>query len=155
MRGQVIAGAVGAAVAIATPFIAGWEGKRNLTYNDVVGIPTVCYGRTGDAAIPGKRYTDEQCKVMLREDVQKYMGYVRRCTPLVSDPHQLAAATSLTFNIGGAAYCRSTVARRFNDGDNKGACDAFLMWRFAGGREIPGLLNRRKAERALCLKGVA
>ena len=49
------------------------------------------------------------------------------------DP-QIIAASSLTYNIGVAAYNRSTVARRFSAGDWRGACDAFLAFSYAGGR---------------------
>jgi lysozyme len=46
------------------------------------------------------------------------------------------------------------VDRRFDAGDRRGACDAFLMWNKAGGHAVAGLTNRRRAERALCLKGI-
>jgi lysozyme len=73
---------------------------------------------------------------------------------MASRPNQLAAATILAFNIGTAAFCRSSVARRWNAGDWRGGCEAFLMWVHAGGRVVPGLINRRKAERAICLRGL-
>jgi lysozyme len=61
----------------------------------------------------------------------------------------------LTYNIGGAAYCRSTVARRFNAGRWKEGCDAYLMWNRGGGRVIRGLTLRRQDERKLCLSGLS
>lgn len=45
-------------------------------------------------------------------------------------------------------------ARRFNAGNWRGGCDAFLMWNRAGGRVVRGLALRRARERALCLKGL-
>ena len=69
------------------------------------------------------------------------------------DP-QLLAAVSLAYNIGPAAYERSTVARRFSQGRWREACDAFLMWTRAGGRKVQGLVNRRRKERAICLRGL-
>ena len=76
-------------------------------------------------------------------------------TPL-SDA-QLGAMTSLAYNIGvgeigGAAdFADSSVRRRLIAGDIQGAADAFRMWRFAGGRALPGLIARREAERAVFL----
>jgi lysozyme len=76
-------------------------------------------------------------------------------TPL-SDA-QLGAMTSLAYNIGvgeiGVAsdFADSSVRRRLIAGDVPGAADAFRMWRFAGGRALPGLVARREAERAVFL----
>ena len=70
---------------------------------------------------------------------------------------QLGAMVSLAYNIGvgqpgGAAdFADSTVRRRFLAGDLAGAANAFRLWRFAGGRELPGLVARREAERAVFL----
>jgi len=150
-----IAAAVAAALSLATPFVASWEGKRNVAYRDVAGIPTICYGSIRGVKM-GDRKTDAECTTLLSDEIREHMEPVLRCTPaLAHRPTQLAAATSLAFNIGGAAYCRSTVARRFNAGDLLGACNAFLMWNRAGGREVQGLTNRRQAERRQCLTGIA
>lgn len=146
------------ATAIAAPVIMQWEGEKRVTYADVAGIPTACFGATGArVGTIGTRWTADQCKAMLRDDIKVHMDGVLRCTPGISSrkPEALAAATSLAFNIGVSAYCRSTVARRFNAGRWREGCEAFGMWINAGGKVWPGLVNRRKAETALCLKGVA
>ncbi len=76
-------------------------------------------------------------------------------TPL-SDA-QLGAMISLAYNIGvgeiGGApdFADSSVRRRLIAGDVEGAADAFRLWRYAGGRELPGLVARREAERAVFL----
>ncbi|WP_373929255.1 lysozyme [Sphingomonas aerolata] len=59
---------------------------------------------------------------------------------------------SLAYNIGTGGYCGSTVDRRFDAGQWRAACDAFLLWNKAGGRVVNGLDRRRRAERDLCLK---
>jgi lysozyme len=64
---------------------------------------------------------------------------------------QLGAMTSLAYNIGVGAFEGSSVRRRLIAGDVPGAAEAFRMWRYAGGRELPGLVNRREAERAVFL----
>jgi lysozyme len=40
---------------------------------------------------------------------------------------------------------------KVNRGDWEGAAEAFMMWTKGGGRELPGLVKRRKAEKALFL----
>jgi lysozyme len=62
-----------------------------------------------------------------------------QCVPGLKDrPNQLAASVSLAYNIGTAAFCRSTVARRFNADQWRAGCDAFLAWRYAGGVRFAG-----------------
>lgn len=141
-----------AAAAILTPLVMTWEGNEPTAYRDIVGIWTICYGDTKDVT-PGAKETPEQCKARLERQLIAHAEPVIRCTPSLKDkPHALAAASSLAYNIGTAAYCKSTADRRFDAGDIKGGCDAFTAWRFAGGKEVKGLLNRRNAERAICLK---
>ncbi len=152
MNPRLIAGSIVGAMAIATPFIAGWEGKRNDPYRDIVGVQTVCYGETRVAM---RRYSDSECSALLIKAVGDFMQPVIDCTPgLINRPEQLAAATSLAYNIGAGAYCRSTIAKRFNAGDLRGACDGFRAWVNAGGKRVQGLVNRREAERKLCLTGL-
>lgn len=132
------------------------EGKRNVDYLDMVKVPTACYGHTGADVRVGRRRTDAECEALLSQDAQVHMAGVLRCTPrLVDRPNQLAAATRLTFNIGVAGYCRSTIARRFNAGQWRPGCDAFLAWNKAGGRLVRGLVLRRERERAMCIVGLA
>jgi lysozyme len=64
---------------------------------------------------------------------------------------QAASYTSLAFNIGVSAFCGSTAARKANAGDKLGSCKAILLWVYAGGRKIQGLVNRRNAEYRLCI----
>lgn len=141
---------IGLAILIAGPVIEQWEGTRTSPYKDVVGIATVC---TGETRVEMRRYTPAECKVMLERTLDNdFAPAVLKAVPAIQDrPYQYAAAISLTYNIGPAAFARSTVARRFNAGDWKGGCDAFLSWVMAGGKRVQGLVNRREAERKLCL----
>lgn len=133
--------------AILTALVLQWEGTRTDPYRDIVGVWTVC---TGETNVPMRRYSKAECEAMLEGSLGTYANAVKRHTPHL-EGYQLVAATSLTYNIGEAAYARSTVRRRFNAGDLRGGCDAFLAWRYAGGREAKGLKNRREAERQICL----
>lgn len=152
-RGRLTAGigAVAAGLLVAT--VSTWEGKSNDPYRDIVGVETVCFGET---RVQMRRYTDAECEDMLADALGGFALTVLERNPNLRDrPAQLAAASSLAYNIGPSAYRRSTVARRFQAGEFRAACDAFLMWSKAGGRTVKGLLNRRKAERAICLRGLA
>ena len=154
-RLKTAAGALGALGLLATAFIGGWEGKRNVAYQDIVGVWTVCYGETRGVE-RGDRFTDAQCLEMLGNGVVEFEQGVRAClkAPDAIPDKPYAMMVSLAYNIGTGAFCGSTVARRANAGDIKGACEAFTMWVKAGGRTVQGLVNRRNAEKAICLEGV-
>jgi lysozyme len=149
----VLAGTVGAsAAALLLSLVGSWEGKRNDPYKDIVGVWTTCYGETH---VEMRHYTDAECGDMLARSIADHARPVLARNPeLAGHPEQLAAAVSLAYNIGPAAYNGSTVARRFQFGDWRGACDAFTRWSYAGGKQVRGLLKRRQAERALCLRGL-
>ncbi|GLV28207.1 lysozyme [Sphingobium sp. TomTYG75] len=149
---QAAGGGIAAALMLAVPLVAKWEGKRNDPYFDLIGKATVCYGET---RVEMRRYSDAECTDMLNKAVKGFAEPVARCTPMIADrPYQLAAATSLAYNIGIGAYCRSTADRRFDAGDMKGGCKALGRWNMAGGRVVQGLVNRRADEVRLCLTGL-
>jgi lysozyme len=66
-------------------------------------------------------------------------------------PSRKAAYTSFAYNVGIEAFCRSSVAWKFNGGDSVGSCDALLLYVKAKGITLPGLVKRREQERELCL----
>lgn len=149
---NVLKWATAAAVPVAVYFIGPWEGLSRDPYTDIAGVRTVCYGET---RVEMRRYSDAECLAMLNKAVEGFANQVLQCTPILANhPYQLAAATSLSYNIGIGAYCRSTAARLFNSGDLRSGCNAMTLWNKAGGRVVQGLVNRRKAERELCLTGL-
>lgn len=147
-----LAAVVGTAAAGLIAVVAQFEGKSNDPYLDIVNVATVCFGETN---VPMRRYSDAECEEMLAESLAGYGAAVLKRNPELRghDP-QLLAAVSLSYNVGPAAYNRSTVAKRFSAGDWKGACDAFLRFNRAGGRVVAGLTKRRQKEREICLRGL-
>lgn len=148
-----------AAAALTTPFVSKWEdgpkGPALMPYRDIVGIWTQCSGETLNVTATSPKETPEGCAIKLDKRLAGFAQAVATCTPAIRGRDaQWAAATSLAYNIGTGAYCRSTVDRRFDAGQWRAGCDAFLLWNKAGGRVVAGLANRRSAERELCLKGL-
>jgi lysozyme len=150
-----LAAIVGATAAlIIQANVTTFEGTKLHAYKDVVGVWTICTGET-DNVHPTDVATPQQCSVQLDARLAQFASGVLQCTPILKGrSYQLAAATSLAYNIGIKAYCSSTVARRFNAGLLRSGCDAFGLWIKAGGKVVQGLINRRVAERALCLNGL-
>lgn len=132
------------------------EGTRYTAYRDVVGVWTICQGDTKNIA-PGMVETKAGCQKRLEQQLLAHAKPVMACTPRLREEgrdYQRWAAVSLAYNIGTGAYCRSSIDRNFDAGNWRAGCDAMLMWRFAGGKEVRGLRLRRERERALCLKGL-
>lgn len=153
MKGKVAAGGLAAVLVLAAPLIMRWEGVRYTPYQDVVGVWTVCYGHTGPDVVPGKKYTIEECKALLDEDMAEANAYVRKCIPVPMLAQVEAAITDLVFNVGPKGACGSTVQRRGMANNWPGACEALDMWKYAGGRVYQGLVNRRLDARYLCETG--
>jgi lysozyme len=146
-----LVGIVGAAAAtLLLAIVPHHEGTVLRTYKDPVGILTSCNGHTGPELKMGQVFTPQECSDTLAADLTSHAQAVKGCIKQPMGDNEIAAFTSLTFNIGPRAFCGSTVARRFNAGDKAGACAAIEMWNKAGGRVWPGLVKRRAAERALC-----
>lgn len=150
----VTAGAIAGAIVLATPLIMYWEGHRPVGYRDIVGVPTSCWGHTGPDVVVGKRYTRDECDSQLAKDVAIHAAGIRSCIRVEVPKESLAAFVSFSFNVGVTGFCRSSLARKLNAGDLKGACNGLSAWVYAGGKRVKGLENRRAKERELCLKGV-
>lgn len=122
------------------------------TPNDVW---TVGYGSTKDVE-PGMTITEEEADERLLLDLHDAETCVRkRCTGINITQGQYDAMVSLVFNIGCGNFSGSTVLRKLLDGDDDGACEAFLMWikqknKKTGALEtLAGLTRRRLEEQAL------
>lgn len=141
-----------AAIGIAAGIVASFEGLKTYAYPDPAtrGEPwTACYGRAYGIK-PGDRFTVEQCKTMLGEDLNIYINGVLSCLRVEVGPHRLAALTSFAYNVGIGAACKSSVVRRLNAGEGAPACDSLMAWNKAAGFEMKGLTRRRAEERAMC-----
>jgi lysozyme len=152
-KAKLIAKIGASSVALVIPLVVYYEGVVLRTYADPINKITACTGHTGPELRMGQRYTKEQCETMLYGDLLKHADALNCIkTPLADN--QKAAFLSFAFNVGNGAFCKSTLARKANAGDLMGACAELSRWVMAGGRELPGLVKRRAAERHLCEKGL-
>lgn len=135
-----------------------WEGKKLTAYPDPAtgGEPwTIGYGHTSAAGPPavkrGIKITEQEANDILVRDLGKYEAAVMKVLTAKPNGNQFSAMVSLCYNIGPGNFAKSSVLRKFNAGDIKGAADAFLMWNKAAGKVMKGLTNRREDERKLFL----
>ncbi len=118
---------------------------------------TIGFGCT-EGVKPGMVWTAGEAEAGLRREIAKFEATVNRLVTVAINQNEYDAMVSLAYNIGAAGFERSSVLRRLNNGDRKGAAKAFEMWTKANvkGRKVdlPGLVSRRKREAALFLKPV-
>ena len=136
--------------------IATSESLRLKAYRCPAGVWTIGWGET-EGVRPGDRCTKEQADRWLLEDLIDRVKAVRALCTNEPDDNELAAMTSLAYNIGNAAFAKSTVLKRHNAGDRQAAARAFALWNKArnpatGQLEVlDGLTARRARESALYL----
>jgi lysozyme len=97
-------------------------------------------------------WTKEEIEKLFSDDISSFERGVLRLIPGVSG-HQgrFDALVSISFNFGLGNLQRSTIRMKANRGDWEGAAEAFMLWTKGGGKVLPGLVKRRKAEVELFL----
>ena len=97
-------------------------------------------------------WSKEELVNLFKVDIDSFERGVLRLSPnLVGHQSKFDAVVSFAYNAGLGNYQRSTIRMKVNRGDWNGAAEAFMSWTKAGGKEVAGLVKRRKAEKALFL----
>jgi len=122
-----------------------FEGCRLVVYYDPVRLSTVGFGHRTSLKV-GQRITQAQADQWLAGDVEDVACRLR---PLIDPPlsdNQFSAIASFAFNCGVGAFAKSTIrdavnAKRFDEVPAR-----LMLWTKAKGKELPGLVARRRAE---------
>ena len=130
-----------------------FEGLRLVGYLCPAGKATVGWGHTKTARV-GQRISIERAEQLLREDLADFERCVDRVVSVPLNQNEFDALVSWAFNIGCGAVAKSTLVRKLNAGDRKGAADELLRWNKAGGKVLAGLTRRRRAEREMFLRPI-
>jgi len=129
------------------------EGFRSRAYRDATGVWTIGYGHTSMAGPPqvreGLEISRAEGENILRRDVGRFAGGVRRLLTRTLSDRQFSALVSFAYNVGLGNFERSSVLRAVNAGDFEAVPRRLALWVKAGGRTLPGLIRRRAAEAAL------
>jgi len=91
--------------------------------------------------------TDAEVDQILQDDLSRFERGVLRLCPANLTQGRFDALVSFAFNAGLGALQKSSIRMRHNRGDFDGAADAFMLYRFAAGKEFKGLVRRRTHER--------
>ncbi|MBL0422449.1 lysozyme [Ramlibacter sp. AW1] len=131
--------------------VAKHDPARAHPYICPAGYRTIGYGRLCDPKHPpitqeeGERYLAIDLTIALN-------ATLRYCPVLVTEtPGRLAAIVDFTFNLGAGRLQASTLRRRINQRDWAAAAQELSRWIYGGGKVLPGLVARRRAEAALMI----
>ena len=120
-----------------------FDGLYLKAYVCPAGVLTIGYGHTRGVK-PGDEINELQAEIYLREDVEACEIQLNYLT-LPINQHQFDALCSFIFNLGIGNFMQSTLLKKLKAGD-KTAADEILRWDKSGGKVLPGLTARRKAE---------
>lgn len=145
------------ALAILADYEQGPDGGCALVaYRCPAGVWTIGWGET-DGVAPGDRCTKFQADHWLLDDLQERVRAINALCEVPPSPNELGAFVLLAYNIGLAAFARSTVLKQHNAGNRQAAARAFSLWNKArnprtGQLEVlDGLTSRRAREASLYL----
>ena len=142
-------------LAIVVPLLERFEGLRLRPYLCPAGVATVGLGST--------RYLDGRAVRLADQPITKWHAYalakdqlrreylpgVLALCPGADTPGRIAALTDFAYNLGVTALRGSSLRKRVNEQDWEAARREIQKWTRGGGRVLPGLVARRKAEAAL------
>jgi lysozyme len=126
-----------------------FEGLRLQAYRDCAGIWTIGYGHTGPSLLEGMTITEPEAEMLLRADLADAIGCVNKAVKVEICQKQFDALVDFCFNAGRGNFMQSSLLRKVNLEDFAGAAVQFGLWVHAGGKVVPGLVRRRKAEMQL------
>lgn len=149
--------------------LANFEGFSGEAYIPVPGdVPTIGFGSTGGVEL-GDTISVPDALGRLMRDVGDAESAIGRCVKVPLTQGEYDAYASFAFNIGGNAFCSSTLVKKLNSGDYSGACLELKRWTCApdptgkyakmypghhcgsGKAPLPGLVERRESEYRRCI----
>ena len=135
-------------------------------YMDPIGIWTIGWGHAiaidgrflrGNAdldkvkALYPDGISEAQAEALLQVDLLQAGSGVLSVVTVALNGNQYGALTSFTFNLGLGNLRSSTLLKLLNSRHFGDAANQFPRWSFANGKQLPGLLKRREAEKFLFL----
>lgn len=136
---------------IGIDLIKKFEGCSLRAYKCPAGVWTIGYGHT-NKVFADDVITQEEAETLLRQDLIIHCNNVSKLVKVPLTQNQFDALVSFEYNVGYGAFQASTLLRLLNQGKYKEAAGQFDRWIYAGKKVLPGLVNRRKAEKGLFLK---
>ena len=134
-----------------------FEGFRSEPYLCPAGVPTIGYGSTryeDGTPVTLKDGPIDQARanaIMRTTLAREYEPAVQRYVKVPLTQGQYDALVDFAYNAGAKNLLQSTLLKKLNAKNYAGASKEFEKWVYGGGKVLPGLVRRRKAEQALFL----
>ena len=131
----------------ATDLLKRFEGFSAKPYKDNTQW-SIGYGtrHDGDQSV---RVTKDEAAELMQPHIAAALDTIAKFVKVPLTSNQTVALVSFIYNIGVPRFKTSTMLRKLNRGDYKGAADAMLQWKYVKGIIDDGLAARRKSEREL------
>ena len=130
-----------------------FEGLRLKAYKCPADVWTIGYGHTSAAGQPavksGMSITEAQANKILASDLGQYEDAINNSVKVDLTQNQFDALVSFVYNVGIGAFQKSTLLKKLNAGQYDAVPGELMKWTKGGGKELPGLVRRRRAEAAL------
>ena len=134
--------------------LANFEGLSGEAYIPVPGdVPTIGFGSTSGVEMGDKISVPEALERLMR-DVENAESAIGQCVKVPLSQGEYDAYTSFIFNVGGNAFCASTLVKKLNAGDYPGACLELKRWVYVDGKVVHGLVKRRNMEFQMCMNKI-
>jgi len=130
-----------------------YEGYRAKPYLCPAGVPTIGYGSTYYAdkrkvTLEDPAMEEGAARALLMVELEHtYLpGVLRNCPVLATNERRCNAIVDYAYNLGVGRLQTSTLKRKINAQDWDGVQEQLMLWTKGGGKVLPGLVARRKAE---------
>ena len=129
-----------------------FEGFRSKPYICPAGVPTIGYGSTSypdgrKVKMTDSAISETAAEANMMHDADTFARAAAALSPrlwLEHDAHQ--AIADFCYNLGTTRYKSSTLRKKIDAGDFESAKRELMKWVYGGGKKLPGLVIRRKAE---------
>ena len=139
--------------------IANEEGCRLKPYQCSANVWTVGLGHT-QGVTQKTRLTEQQVAEYFVKDIAAAERVVNKHLSQTPTQGEYDMMVSFVYNLGAGNFTRSTLLKKFNQGDSVGACNEYPRWVFVNGKDCrlkqsncAGIPKRRSIERDVCLNG--
>jgi lysozyme len=123
-----------------------FEGVRLKAYKCPAGVWTIGIGATNPPVKATDEITKEEAFKRLDRDLVQYEEGVRKCVKVGLTQNQFDALVDFAYNAGVGALQKSTLLKKVNAEKFDEVPAEFMKWTKGGGKELPGLVRRRRAE---------
>lgn len=123
-----------------------FEGVRLKAYKCPAGVWTIGIGSTEPKVNPTDEITEKEAYARLDRDLVRYEKAVNELVKVELTQHQFDVLVDFAYNAGVGNLKTSTLLKKVNASDFDAVPTELMKWTKGGGKELPGLVRRRRAE---------